>query len=250
MNETSKRRAMHRIIRSAAVLAVCIALLSGCLYPKDQRDQQIAAKESVMIVQKAVERFKEEREVLPIKNSSPDTPLYEKFVIDFSKLIQFHYLSSIPTSAFERGGSAYFLIINEETKPEVKLMDLVTFQSVAKVQKAVDRYYDAHGKLPYGEQAVPEFYWIDYEALRERSPDLRSVYSGQTLNLIMHESGQVFVDYSIDIMQTLTRLNLDQVDPRVDLRTLLVNESYYVPVKSCPYYWVNGEPHIVFESSK
>jgi hypothetical protein len=69
--------------------AVLLALLSGCLYPEQRRSENRAAvAESVLVVQNAIEQYKQKTGVLPIKNSEPDTPIYEKYVIDMKRLTQ------------------------------------------------------------------------------------------------------------------------------------------------------------------
>jgi hypothetical protein len=244
MNRLNPKRTMIALIGISFIALT----LSGCLYPRELRNgNQLSAEESVVIVQQAIDRYLEERGVLPIKNSTPETPVYEKYIIDFSKLVQFNYLSSIPPAAFEQGGNYYYLIIDELEDPKVKLMDLVSFQAVGDVQKAVDRYRKANGTLPSAGTAAPDFVWIDFKALRIKEPQIKSVYSGQLLNLVLHRSGQVFIDYSIDIMQRIKRKSNFTPDPKMDLRTILVDETSFVPVKSTAYYWKNNEPAITFE---
>ncbi|ASA22933.1 DUF3939 domain-containing protein [Paenibacillus donghaensis] len=220
------------------------AMLSGCMYPgpESRKTPGKAYRESINRVQAAVEAYQEEEGVLPILNASQDTPRYEKFLVDVVKLQQQGYLESIPAVAFEQGGSAYFLLLDEETSPVVKLMDLVTVQTVNDVQRQVDRYTNAHGGTPpTAEPLYPGLFSIDTAKLSGGSVKLISVYSGEPLELMMDSEGKVFADYAPDLMQLL-----EQQEPAAsadqDLRPLLEQASYFVPVKSLPYLWMDGQP--------
>lgn len=70
---------------------------------------------------------------------------------------------------------------------------------------------------------------------------LSSVYSGQPLGLLMDRSGAVYVDYSADISSAIDKNGSSPAADR-DLRLELAQASYYVPVKSLPYLWVDGRP--------
>lgn len=234
------------------LLIVSVLSLSGCMYPKSEMKQnQAAPKEAVRNVQAAIEQYQSETGMLPMKNSTEDTPLYEKFQVDFAQLKNKGYLSSIPAAAFENGGNYYFLITNEETKPQIKLMNLVTYQQINDLQSWVNDYKGSHdGQLPKGEQAYPGYYYIDYKALNKKSPDLRSDYSFQTLAAIMDETGLVYADYGIDIMQAVQKKGGAEPSADTDLRALLVDSDMFVPVKAPVYHWVNKEPQAVAEAAK
>ncbi len=75
-----------------------------------------------------------------------------------------------------------------------------------------------------------------------KAPDIRSVFSGQTLEALTNEAGVVFVDYGIDIMQLISKKEYTEDELKVDLRELLVDATEYVPVKSPAYHFENGEP--------
>lgn len=224
-------------------------LLTGCMYPDELREEnQVSPGEFVVVVQQAVERYQESHSVLPIKNSGLDTPIYEKYVIDFKKLMDYGYLSTIPTDAFENGGSAYYVLVNVEESPEVKLMDLVVKQQVGEVQRDISSYQSNHdGQLPLGELVAEGFYRIDYDKLGVQAVQIQSPYSRQFLSLLVHKSGEVFIDYASDIMLAKDKIDMTTPDIDMDLRTWLVETSYYVPVSSMPYYWMDERPQIVYE---
>ncbi|QYR19917.1 DUF3939 domain-containing protein [Paenibacillus sp. sptzw28] len=233
---------------SAFIIMLLAVVLPGCMYPNDQPGQnQRPPKDAILNVQAVIDQYKKDTGLLPIRNSNPDTPLYEKYQIDFDKLLRMDYLSEIPATAYEKGGSYYYLIINEETDPTVKLMNLAIYQQVNDIQAALKVYSGSHGgDLPSGETAYPGFTRIDYSKLDKREPAIRSMYTGQTLSTMMDGKGNVYIDYGSDIMQALAK-QPGGLKPDQDLRALLVDHSDFVPVKSTVYRLVNGEPQAVFK---
>ncbi|MBP1155253.1 MULTISPECIES: hypothetical protein [unclassified Paenibacillus] len=234
-----------RLWRLSGILLLLTVLLSGCMYPKELRkENQMASGEYVMIVQNAIDQYKEKNGVLPIKNSTESTPIYEKYPIDFKKL-QGPFLGSIPVNAFENGGTASYVLIDVETKPTVKMMDIQSFQKTMELQKAVDEYkIKSGGKLPLGEVISPGFHTIDYKMLNRKAMETSSVYSlSMQLPFIIQDTGQVWIDYAVEIMRFIDKKQLqDGLDGVQDLRKLLVEESYYVPARSVAYQWKDGRP--------
>lgn len=240
---------LPRYIRQFAAFSALIVLLfalSGCMYPKSQMKQnQVAPKEAVRNVQAAIDQYQSETGMLPMKNSTADTPKYEKFYIDFGVLNRTGYMSDIPSSAFEKGGNYSYLIIDEESKPRVKLLDILAFQKINDIQSWVTTYIQTNSVLPKGAQTYPGFYQIDYKAMSKTAPTIRSVFSGQTIQAIVDENGVVFSDYGIDIMQYIQKSGKNDFETDFDLRTLLVDGSDFVPVKAPVYHFVNNEPQAV-----
>jgi hypothetical protein len=222
-------------------------LLSGCAYPNELRkENQANPGEFITVVQQAVDQFHAKTDVLPIKNSDMSTPLYEKYVIDFSKLQKSHYLSSIPMNAFESGGVFIYVLVNVETKPEVKLIDLAAYQSAVDVQKKVEEYQSKHsGEFPYGEKISPGFYYVDFKKLGMKEPVVKSAYNRQNfVNYLIHEgSGRIAIDYGQDLMKLIQTKSLQgSLKPAQDLRELLVASSYFIPARSFAYHWSGGQP--------
>ncbi|MEW9699001.1 hypothetical protein [Paenibacillus sp. SI8] len=229
-------------------LAICIVwLLSGCAYPQELRkENQINPAEFITVVQQAIDHYQEKTGVLPIKNSEMTTPLYEKYVIDFGKLKKTNLLSSVPANAFESGGIFIYVLVDVETKPLVKLMDLSAYQSVEDVQKKVDDYKAKHGgQLPEGIAINDTFDYVDFEKLGMKSPEIKSDYNRPNLiTYMLHKnSGKVAIDYGMDIMKTIQSGSLaSSLKPDQDLRELLVAKSFFVPIRSYAYLWQNNQP--------
>ncbi|MFD0586894.1 hypothetical protein ACFQZE_02675 [Paenibacillus sp. GCM10027627] len=224
-----------------ALVAVMLLTLTGCLYPKDKL-MDVPPKEAVRNVQAAIDQYFAEKSLLPIVNSSQEVSKYEKYKINFQKLTSTGYLSSIPTAAFENGGNYYFIIIDEETDPRVKLMDIVTFQKINDIQNWVKLHMAEGGALPKKEAMYPGFYAVDYEAMNKKAPVIKSVYSGGTLSALVDDKGQVYTDYGLDIMQLIQKNGTAELEKDADLRALLVDSADFVPVKAPEYRLVDGEP--------
>lgn len=248
MRAANRLRWLRPSLRSArALLAALAALwtLAGCGVYRGEVTKQgaPASGEYVALVQGAIDAYKQKTGVLPIKNSTESTPIYEKYRIDFKKLQDNHLLSVIPTNAFENGGSAMYVLVNVETKPEVKLMDLPTYQRVGALQNEVDAYMrDNGGQLPRADEVAPGFYSLDYAKLKRKPEELRSPYSRQFVGVVVHESGRIAIDYTQDIANAIAKSGGSQPDAKLDLRTILVAQSYFVPAWSFPYYWHDGKP--------
>src|SRR5579875_2095880 len=87
------------------LLAAGIFLLSGCMYPEQNlAKNQIPYKDQLQAVQTAVNDYRKDNGgLLPIKTKEANTPIYEKYPIDFKKLMP-KYMSEPPGNAFENGG--------------------------------------------------------------------------------------------------------------------------------------------------
>ncbi|MGP0586871.1 hypothetical protein [Paenibacillus timonensis] len=236
-------------LRSAALVVILTTmmtfLLSGCLYRGDrQQGGPVSYTESVDRVQRALERFQEEKGILPIVTAGEETPRYEKYRIDLDQLKREGYLEELPAAAFEQGGNVYFLVIDEEVNPTVKVMDLNTMQKVNDIQRKVLSYQSSHGgALPSKAdgEVYPGLYTVDLPLLHAESLALPSVYSGEVLPFLMDAEGNVYVDYAFDIMQAIDRSGKTPQGDE-DLRAWLTDRSAFVPVKSLPYRWTGSEP--------
>ncbi|WP_245640169.1 DUF3939 domain-containing protein [Paenibacillus dakarensis] len=235
--------AMKKAAYTAFILTLLSILTTGCMYPSDnEQDSQVSYRESVKRIQSAVDDFYKEQSVLPILTADAEVPRYEKYRVDLDKLKNMGYIDEIPKTAFENGGSAYFLIINEESEPSVKVLDLNTKQKVNEVQMSVNRYKTANnGTLPTGDELYPGLFAVDISKTDVKNMKLKSVYSGQEAVFMMDNTGTVYIDYAFDIMQAVDK---EKAKPKSDedLRVYLEQASYFAPVKSTPYYWKDNQP--------
>jgi hypothetical protein len=230
-------------VKKAILAIVMLVILSGCFYPSEQRvENQLPVEDYMRVVQRGVDQFKEERGIIPIKTKPNDTDIFEKYMINFSQLVP-KYFPSVPPNAFEQGGEYLYVLVDVESpQPLVRLLDLVTVQTVGDVQQGVELYRSRNGEYPFEQEVDPGFYTIDFKKVKVKETQVRSPYSNQFLPLLLHESGQVIVDYRMEIMRQLNRIGLDQISPDEDLRRILYDNSFYVPARSVPYQLTDGEP--------
>lgn len=235
---------------AAVACAAWMLLTAGCLYPQDQTPgNQASSRSAVALVQDAVDRYREATGVLPIQSADQSVPLYEKFKIDFAKMKRMGYVESVPKLAFENGGSYVFLIIDEETKPVVKLLDVAAHQGIASVQQQVDAYRKRNSDdIPAGAEADPGFRYVDFGKLGMKPPKLTSVYSRRPLELMVDEQGRVYADYRIDIADAMKKTAHAESTKGEDLRRRLIDASDFVPVKSPAYREVDGMPQAVMDT--
>jgi hypothetical protein len=234
-----------------AAWALVLMLTSGCLYPQDQSPgNDITAREAVLTVQNAVDRYKESTGLLPIQNAESSVPTYEKFRIDFGKMKRMGYLSSMPQIAFENGGDYVFLVIDEETKPAVKLLDVAVFQDIKDVQTKVADYRKAHnGANPGGQEAYSGFHYLNFDKLGTSNPDLKSMYSNRPLEIMVDDAGKVYADYGVDIAAALKKT---ESPPKAeeDLRHRLTEASDFAPVQAPVYLWDGDGPRAVSQTPR
>jgi len=225
-----------------ALSLIFLLLLSGCLYPQSMRvENQMPVAQRVQWVQEALEAYREATGVFPIQTRDATTPLYEKYPIDFQKLVP-KFLPYIPGDAFEAGGKYQYVLVDPETEPKVRLLDLETAQIVADIQQAANLYWLEHRRLPATEvRYFPQFFNVELERLGYREILIQSPFSGHYLPLLMDQVGYIGVDYAQDIAMYLQNVSLEAWQDR-DLRELLVENSLFVPVKSFPYRLVDNEP--------
>lgn len=226
----------------AMMLLFFMFILSGCLYPQSMRvENQMPLAQRVQWVQDAVEAYREATGVFPIQTRDAATPLYEKYPIDFQKLVP-RYLPYIPGDAFEAGGRYLYVLVDPETEPKVRLLDLETAQIVNDIQLATNMYWLEHRRLPASEvRYFPQFFSVELERLGYEEILIQSPFTGHYLPLLMDQVGYIGVDYAQDIAMYLREVSPEEWQDR-DLRELLVEKSLFVPVKSFPYRLVDNEP--------
>ncbi|WP_409178626.1 hypothetical protein [Brevibacillus fortis] len=225
-------------------LTILSSLLSGCLYPDERRaENQIPSTFFVEATQKAIEQFQKDTAVLPIVTKSLDTPIFEKYEIDFRKMIP-KYMPDVPGNAFEKGGVYKYVLIDVDTKPTVKLIHLTAVSTVADVQSEVDRYKGHFEKLPVLADLGNGYYSIDHERLGLKAWQVPSTMGTYLLPLVMNAEGQVGIDYASDIAQLLRDTKVT-VPEKTDPRYVLARNSMFVPAKSFPYEMVDGDPRLL-----
>jgi hypothetical protein len=226
---------------------VLTLVLSGCLYPNEKLTKnQVPNEYQVQSVQQAVDNYQKNTGVLPIKTRDMSTPIYEKYPVDFQKLVP-QYLPEPPGNAFENGGVYLYVLVDVEENPTVKLMDLVTVEKVRDLQIRVNMYRQKHEYPPTEKVLADGRFLLNYEKLElKETPSIESPFTGNILPLIIDNNAKVFVDYSMDLYHFMKDDKLELQEGK-DIRNILVENSFFVPVKSLPYTVQDGEPVFLTE---
>ncbi|WP_400163797.1 hypothetical protein ACAF76_012060 [Brevibacillus sp. TJ4] len=229
----------------AASLVIVSVLLSGCLYPAERRaENQVPSEMLLDMTQKGIEQYRADTSVLPIVTKELNTPIFEKYEIDFTKMVP-KYLPDVPGNAFEKGGVFKYVLIDVETNPTVRLIHLGAVSTVADVQLAVDRYrYNNDNKLPIKEDLGEGYFSIDFAKIGMKETQVPGTAGNYLLPLIMNSKGVVGIDYAMDIA-TVLRESEATVPDRTDPRYVMARESTFVPAKSFPYKMEDGQPKLL-----
>ncbi|WP_018922226.1 hypothetical protein [Salsuginibacillus kocurii] len=219
-------------------------LLTGCLYPGSGAENQETYDDQLAAVQAGVDQFQEDQDILPLANRDADTPKYERYVIDFSRLVP-RYMQEPPPNSFENGGSYQYVLVDVEENPEVKVLDLTIMPELQRFEQAVNSYIASNGFAPVEEPKGHGIFTVDEERLDyDGDMTVESPYFQTELPLLINEQGQVVVDYSLDIKQVMNDMD-EEPDRDQDLRELLIDEYPIVPAFSVPYKLdEEGEPVI------
>ncbi|MGM0751268.1 MAG: hypothetical protein ACQET6_05010 [Bacillota bacterium] len=223
---------MKRLGLTAFLLVLAMSILSGCLYPEEELSQnQIPYETQVKAVQDAVETYQKDNDgLLPIKTRDQDTPLYQKYPIDFRKLSP-QYLAEIPGNAFENGGIFQYVLTDVEEDPQVKIFDLRLAEQIRELKIRIE----AQGYPPFKEEVANNVYTLNYKELGyDGEVYVNSPYSNKNLPLVINGDGDIFVDYSMDLFEKI-ETNDKELEPGVDIRNLLVEDTFFVPAYSLPY---------------
>ena len=215
----------------ALLLIISIIVLSGCMYPEELKvENQIPAQDQLDAVQRAINEYKVDTGVLPIKNRDMDTDIFIKYLIDFEKLVP-KYLSAAPANSYEKGGIFQYVIWEAENNPTVKLVDLRTPDKIRDVyaRMAVKNYPQ------YGQAITDYIFTINHKNIGYEEPlTVPSPYTNNTLPLILNSEGKVYVDYSIDLNLFIQEQNLSLTEGE-DIRFYLADFYPVLPAYSLPY---------------
>lgn len=226
---------MRLWIKSFLVLII-VSLLSGCLYPEERlKKNEIPYETQIASVQSAVDSYqKDNGGILPIKTRDMSTPIYQKYPIDFNLLVP-EYLAEPPGSSFENGGIYLYVLVDVENDPTVKLIDLRMAEKIREIKIRIKAYRQSNGYPPFKEQITKGVYTLDFEKLGYKEPpQVLSPFSNEYLPFVIDGKGEIYVDYRMDLYQTLQKDNL-AVEKGKDIRDILVKDSAFVPAFSLPY---------------
>ncbi|MBB6452198.1 hypothetical protein HNQ94_000643 [Salirhabdus euzebyi] len=221
-----------------------LLITTGCLYPNDRlAKNQVSNDLQLQTVQQAVESYREAKTgLLPIKNRNSDTPIFIKYPVDFNALKQNGFLASTPGNAFEEGGFYQYVIINVETNPTVKVIDLRMTEKLRQLNVQLEMYRNKHLYPPFGEMISNGVYNLNHEKIGlDEPPYVVSPYSQDNLPIVIDTNGELFIDYSKDLYRALKDFPNDY-EQGDDIRYILAEQYPFVPAYSLPYTIKDGEP--------
>lgn len=226
-------------------IGLCLVFfLSGCLYPNEELDKnKVPNQDQLESIQKAVDQYKEQTGgLVPIKTKPMKTPLYEKYIVDFTMLKEKNLISETPGNAYENGGVYQYTLINPEKNPTVKLIDLRMSETLRDINMKLNVYRDEHQYPPFGDQLSPHVYTLNYKKLgMDAAPYVKSPYSQKLLPIIIDTDGNLYVDYASELADALKKYK-HQKKNGDDIRDILAENTPFVPAYSLPYTVKNGEP--------
>ncbi|MED4227062.1 hypothetical protein [Neobacillus cucumis] len=214
-----------------SMLVLTAILISGCMYPEEKLTQnQIPYKDQIKTVQTAVDDFqKDNGGILPIKTKEANTPIYQKYPIDFKKIAP-KYIAEPPGNAYESGGIFQYVLVNVETNPTVKLLDLRMADTIRDIKLRIS----TNGYPPFKKQLAKNVFTLDYSKLGYKNePYVVSPFTNQNLSLVITGDAEVYVDYRPDLYQAMKKTH-QVLKPGEDIRSILMDDSKFVPAYSLP----------------
>lgn len=217
------------------------------MYPEDELAQhQISNDTQLQVVQHAVDQYVERKNgLVPIITKDNDTPIYLKYVLDFNLLKKENLIQTVPPTAFEAGGTYQYILINVEDNPIVKVIDLKVADQIRQVQQNLNIYISENTYPPFGDKVTESIYTLNYEALRlDEPPFILSPYSGKNLPILIRTTGELIVDYRVDLYQFMQEYE-HTYQSGEDLRKIITDNHPIAPAYSIPYQVIDGQPQFL-----
>ncbi|MBU8879106.1 hypothetical protein BGM26_08925 [Bacillus sp. FJAT-29790] len=223
---------MKKGLQLLSLLLIFIPVLTGCMYPQAKLSQnQIPYNDQIQAVQSAVDQYqKDNGGLLPIKTKSQTTPIYQKYPVDFKKIVP-TYMADPPGNAYESGGIFQYVLVDAETTPKVKIFDLRIAETIREIKMRIK----SQKYPPFKEQIAEHVFTLDYKKLGyKEEPVALSPYSGQNLPFVITGDAELYVDYRSDLFRAFQKQE-SNYEPGEDIRGILVEDSAFVPSYSLPY---------------
>ncbi|MEK3886023.1 hypothetical protein [Bacillus sp. FSL K6-3431] len=221
-----------KVIFKLSMFMMVSILLSGCFYPQDKKTENLVPYEDqIEGVQLAVNKFQESNGgLLPIKTKDMDTDIYIKYPIDFTRLAP-QYISNPPGNAFESGGVYQYILMDVETNPTVKVIDLRMAEKIREIKIRIK----SQGFPPFKDTLANNVFSLDYSKLGYKAEQyVSSPYTNNNLPLVITGTGEIYVDYSSDLFLRLQETEHEFL-PGDDIRPILSDQSPVAPAFSLPY---------------
>ncbi|GGA61250.1 hypothetical protein [Ornithinibacillus halotolerans] len=240
-------RNTYRVI----MVSIIMVVLSGCMYPNSQLEKNQTPNQAQLdMVQSAVDDYRERTNgLVPIRTKPNETPIFEKYLIDFTMLKEKGSIAELPGNAYENGGYYQYALLYPDTDAFVKLIDLRITEELRSVNLRINTYRNQNLYPPFGEVIDKEagLFTIDHEKLKlDARPTIKSPYSDNLLPIIMDTNGKTYIDYRIDLNNALKEYEHSYKEGD-DIRYLLAENTPFLPAYSLPYTIKDGEPVFMVE---
>jgi hypothetical protein len=219
-------------IRFYLPVVMVLLTLTGCMYPEEKLVQnQVPYKDQLDSVQSAVDQYKDANGgLLPIKTKDAETPIYQKYPIDFKKIVP-RFIAEAPGNAYENGGLFQYVLVNAETDPTVKLLDLRIAETIREIKMRIN----ATGYPPFKELISENVYTLDFKKIGyKEEPVVVSPFTNQNLHFVITTDGEIYVDYRSDLYQAI-KSSKKEFKEGEDIRGILAENSMFVPAYSLSY---------------
>lgn len=219
-------------IRIFMPVILVLLTLTGCMYPEEKLVQnQVPYKDQLDSVQSAVNQYKEANGgLLPIKTKDAETPIYQKYPVDFKKIVP-RFMAEAPGNAYENGGLFQYVLVDAETDPKVKLLDLRMAETIREIKMRIN----ATGYPPFKDLIADNVYTLDFKKIGyKEEPVVVSPFTNQNLHFIISTDGEIYVDYRSDLYQAIKSSKKEFAEGE-DIRGILADNSMFVPAYSLPY---------------
>lgn len=219
-------------IRLVLLVVLGMLVMAGCMYPEENLAQnQVPYKDQIASVQSAVDQFQAANGgILPIKTKDAETPIYQKYPIDFPKIVP-EFLADPPGNSYENGGIYQYVLVDVESNPTVKLLDLRMAETIREIKQRIK----ATGYPPFKDKIADNLYTINFKKIGyKEEPVAVSPFTGDNLHFIVSTDAEIFIDYRSDLYKAL-KSSKKEFEEGEDIRPLLLEDSMFVPAYSMPY---------------
>lgn len=219
-------------MRQFFIFISIVLLLTGCMYPSEERQQLADVDTHLARVQAQAEQLFQQNKTLPYTYTQDE----RKFTSHY--LVNVRELPEIPPTAYEKGGNFYYVFVGAEgNNPFVRLFDLRLNDEVERVQQAVQWYLSKNKRLPTTGQAIDGYYNIDLAAVKMEHIKIPSPYYGDAqLPILLDKKGTVYLDYRGDALRMMQEAKQKPAAGE-DLRVFLAKNSRFVPAFSPKLYF-------------
>jgi hypothetical protein len=220
-----------------------VVMLTGCMYPSEERQQLANVDTHLARVQAQSEQLLQQTKTLPYTYTQDERKFTSHYLVNVKQLPE------IPPTAYEKGGNFYYVFVGAEgNNPFVRLFDLRLNDEVERVQQAVQWYFSKYKRFPTTGKAVDGYYNINLAAVKMEKIKIPSPYYGDSqLPILLDEKGMVYLDYRGDALRMIQEAAL-KPPAGEDLRVFLAKNSRFVPAFS-PHLYLQQEGVIRFNKS-